>query len=233
MQAEVIDQRLAEKVRRDRLSNAGLTGKLAGWTFEAFERRQDWPEAIKCQLTCQRYADLFIRQELGNHPWLILYGNYGCGKSHLAAAIVHEVIEAGAKRCYFRVWPNYLERLMNSFGRSGDGTQKETTGEIVSELESGNLIVIDDIDKQHPTRSGWAEEKLYTGLNRRHNRNLATVLTFNFGPGDADPDAPGRLVLEKYLGRAILDRIAESQFAMVPFGGPSYRSKVMLPAVTQ
>jgi hypothetical protein len=46
----------------------------------------------------------------------------------------------------------------------------------------------------------------------------------NYGPGDVDAAAPGRLALEAYLGRAVLDRVIGAAFDVIEFSGPSYRS---------
>ena len=85
---------------------------------------------------------------------------------------------------------------------------------------------IDDLDKKDPGRSGWAREELYTVLNHRYNAQLPTILTFNYAPVEADPNAPGRLRLERYLGRALVDRVIGAAFDVVAFDGPSYRSGV-------
>jgi len=153
--------------------------------------------------------------------WLILHGGYGTGKSHLAAAVIREAMEADVPQAYFRVWTEYLKRLQASW----DDNAREHTSDIERELASGRLVVIDDIDKRRPT--AWTREVLFTALNRRYNARLPTVLTFNYGPDDVDRNAPGRLALEEYLGRATLDRLLEVSI-MVEFAGPSYRSGVEL-----
>jgi DNA replication protein DnaC len=151
------------------------------------------------------------------------------GKSHLAAAAIHEALNAGWTNCYFRVWPEYLRRLQVSWNRPKDDNGEwigESEADITEEFQKGRLIVIDDLDKRQPT--DWSRSVLYTALNHRYNAQLPTILTFNFGPDHVDPKAPGRMALENYLGGAIFDRLLQSVFDVIEFNGPSYRSGVTL-----
>jgi len=207
----------------DNLRRVGLSGWLASATFESFTEREEWRGALICKSAVEEYADALLANELGDQPWLIMYGNHGTGKSHLAAAVVHEAMGRGWTRCYFRVWPEYIARLQASWNRQ-EG--EERTRDVVAELQTGNLVVIDDLDKKQPSQSGWAEDELYTVLNHRYNKGLPTVLTFNHRPDDADPLAPGRLALEAYLGRAVLDRVIGAAYDVIEFDGPSFRSGV-------
>lgn len=184
-----------------------------------------------------KYADDLLNWRLtpnglGPNNWLILYGQYGNGKSHLAAAVIREALAHGwttpstgsGRGCYFRVWTEYLKRLQASWKPRPDDLEAEAEADIVAELQDGRLVVIDDLDKKDPTV--WTRGVLYGVLNYRYNAELPTILTFNFGPDDADPRAPGRLALEEYLGRASLDRLIGAACDVIEFGGPSFRSGV-------
>jgi DNA replication protein DnaC len=209
------------------LQQAGLVGWLADATFESYRAREDWPSAKACKVAVEAYATALLGEKLGSKPWLILHGQYGTGKSHLAAAVVHKAIEQGMRGCFFRVWPQYLKRLQASWERQPG---EERTGDIVSELQRGRLVAIDDLDKKQPSRSGWAEDELFAALNYRYNEQAPTILTFNHGPDDPyvlpNGKRAGVTALEAYLGRAALDRISGAAFDMVEFDGASFRSGV-------
>jgi len=73
-------------------------GRLKDCSFESF--RPDWSDvsAFNTTLavtlaTCRQYAA---------HPkgWLYLWGSYGTGKSHLAAAIANTLVERGVETAY-------------------------------------------------------------------------------------------------------------------------------------
>ena len=204
------------------LDRAGLIGWLGSATFDSYTTRDDWPPSHECWQRVWNYTNSLLKGELIK-PWLILYGNYGLGKSHLAAAVIREAIGSGWPACYFRVWPEYLKRLQASWDSRRDEAA-ESEADIIDELQTGQVVVIDDLDKRGPTK--WSREVLYNVLNHRYNAQLSTILTFNYGPTDIDPQALGRLALEEYLGAAILDRLIQSAFDVVEFNGPSYRSGV-------
>jgi DNA replication protein DnaC len=217
------DARIAAQVRRDSARRqAGLVGWLAGATFATFKKRDNWKAAATRAVLVRNFVDAVLVDNLGDRPWLILYGNYGTGKTHLAAAAIHEAIDYGWRDVYFRSWTEYLRRLQASWNRT-EG--EDRTSDIVAELQRGKLIAIDDLDKKEP-RSGWAGEELYTVLNYRYNACLPTILTFNCAPGAPDPDNAGHLMLERYMSRAILDRIIGARYNAIDFDGSSYRSGV-------
>lgn len=230
-----LEKREAEQAAREwerlrwaeALNRSGMVGWLASATFESYEPREDWVGANVCKAGVMDYANALFGDAVNGKPWLILHGSYGTGKSHLAAAVIHEALRKGRRQCYFRVWPQYLKRLQKSWNhREGD----EVTSDIVEELQQGTIIVIDDLDKKQPSRSGWAEDELFAVLNYRYNRALPTILTFNHSPDDPyvtpDGQTTSATALEAYLGRATLDRISQLAFDVIQFQGPSYRSSI-------
>lgn len=206
-----------------KLYRAGLVGKLADATFDSFTENEGWPGALEVKQQVMDFTRAMLAGELDIRTWLIMHGNYGTGKSHLAAAVVRHALAAGWQRCYFRVWPDYLRRFNAAWDRSRRGIlEGETEDDIVRELQFGDLVVIDDLDKRKPT--DWVLSILYSILNNRWNEEKPTILTFNYGPDDVDPKAPGRLWLERYLGRPVIDRLIDSAYATIEFNGKSYRS---------
>jgi len=103
--------------------------------------------------------------------------------------------------------------------------EDEREADIIAELTTGWLVVLDDLDKQNNT--DWERETLYTFLNQRYVGLLPTVLTLNTALDAPDPLAPGRLALERVMGRAVLDRIYEVCWGVVEFDAPSYRSGML------
>lgn len=211
------------------LKRAGLVGWLGRATFENYETRPDWPESAEVKSKVMAYCAGLVDGTIPrSQNWLILCGSFGGGKSHLAAAVVHEMLNAGQRPACFRSWPAYLERIKASWEREKRGGYRdddgptETESDIAGELQNGKVIVIDDLDKKAATE--WTKSTLYSVINHRYNAELPTILTFNYGPGEVDPHAPGRSVLETYLGRAVIDRVIGAADSIIEFNGPSYRS---------
>ncbi|MGV0976392.1 MAG: ATP-binding protein [Azonexus sp.] len=215
-QAERARLNLIDQARCRDLACAGLTGLLERATFQRFSPRADWPEAIPVRDRVWDYAESVAFNQLGDRPWLILHGNYGTGKSHLAAAIIHRALGVGLRGCAFRVWTAYLSRLqatMDKKRQTDDEFGHETQADILFELKRGAVVVIDDIDKQPATE--WARAKLFDVLNTRYNALLPTVITFNTSLTDP--------AIQDYIGGAVLDRIMQHAFDVIEFNGPSYR----------
>lgn len=195
-----------------RLERAGLTGELAGATFDAFRGRPDWREA---QVVKQRVLDWYADLLTGRAGWLVLHGGYGLGKSHLAAAVCRAVLERGEHSAFFRVWPEWLQRLQLSWGQRNE-PEAERESAIVAEMARGWLVAIDDLDKVKP--SEWAQSQLFMVINRRLTDRLPTIVTCNARPGPQ---------LAAVVGKATTDRLL-GQATVVQFEGPSYRSGVRL-----
>ncbi len=125
----------------------------------------------------------FVRaREYARRPqaWLILMGNYGCGKTHLAAAIANEALRRHY-RVLFAIVPDLLDHLRSTFGPNSE-IQYDERFETVRDVP---LLILDDLGTENTTP--WAREKLYQIINHRYNYRLSTVITSNRDPKDIEP----------------------------------------------
>lgn len=201
---------------RNALKRAALIGLRETYTFESFKDRADWLDATKVLFRVKEYAYAIARGDVSK-PWLILYGDVGMGKSHLAGAVLRDAIDNGVEDVYFRDWARYLQRIKASW-RTGhrdldDDYGAETEEDIIRELARGQIVAIDDLDKQPAT--DWSRGVLYAAINQRYSASLPAILTFNHSLTD-------RLILD-YIGPAVLDRIVQHAYDVIEFRGPSYR----------
>ncbi|MEZ4770234.1 MAG: ATP-binding protein [Caldilineales bacterium] len=122
------------------------------------------------------------------HPegWLLLTGAYGSGKTHLAAAIAHDVLGRG-EPVLFVVVPDLLDHLRATFGPSSE-TSFDDRFEAVRQSP---LLILDDFGAQSATP--WAKEKLFQILNYRYVAHLPTVLTTNLRLNEIEPRLRSRL----------------------------------------
>jgi len=103
--------------------------------------------------------------------WLLLTGSYGCGKTHLAAAIANTCVEYGMSTLFLTV-PDLLDWLRYSYGSSDVSYEQR-----FEEIRNVGLLVLDDLGAQNATP--WAVEKLFQIIDFRYLRRLPMVVTSN------------------------------------------------------
>ncbi len=174
-----IRQRRLEKLRR--ISNLI---HLKHMTFDSFEVHRG--SSAEVSMSLQEALD--VAREYAENPqgWLVFTGPYGCGKTHLAAAIANYCIEHG-RPALFVVVPDLLDYLRAAYAPNSEGTYDER----FDQVRNIPLLILDDLGTQHTTP--WAAEKLYQILNYRYNAELPTVITTNQPFLDMDPRLVSRL----------------------------------------
>ena len=128
--------------------------------------------------------------------WLLLWGDYGTGKTGLAVAALRERVRAGCTAARFITVPDLLTRLRHSYdrpetARAASGRQT-TERELLDDLLEASLLVLDDLGAERAT--DWAVERLFGVLNRRHDWHRQTVLTTNLSPRQLAEHAGQRIV---------------------------------------
>jgi DNA replication protein DnaC len=171
-------QRLVEQCA----TQAGIPD-LTERTFNAFD--PNIPGVRRAWVRCQEYAR-------SPHGFLTLLGNYGSGKTHLAAAIVNVVLANSAPALISTV-PDLLDYLRATFRPQAE----ENYDSRFEFLRTVELLVLDDLGTEGATP--WAREKLYQLINHRYNARLATVVTSNQPKGSVD----GRIVSRLNSGEVL------------------------------
>jgi len=134
--------------------------------------------------------------------WLLLEGGYGCGKTHLAAAIANNAVNTGTPTLFITV-PDLLDSLRFAFN------DPETTFEQrFDDIRNVDLLILDDFGTQNTT--SWAQEKIFQIMNYRYINKLATVITTN-------------LMLDAFEGR-VRSRLQDAEMVNhLKISAPDYR----------
>ena len=146
-------------------------GPLAECTFDTFMATGHGLTPIKQRNlklafdACQTYAQ-------APNGWLVLKGGYGCGKTHLAAAIANHRLNLGHPVLFINT-PDLLDHLRAAYSPHAETTYDER----FEQVRNASLLVLDDLGTQSNTE--WAQEKLYQIFNHRYNMRLPTVITTN------------------------------------------------------
>jgi DNA replication protein DnaC len=104
--------------------------------------------------------------------WLVLSGQVGCGKTHLAAAIKNER-DAHGLETLFKTAPDLLDYLRATYAPDSHVTYDRG----FDAIRNAEVLILDDYGAHSSTP--WAEEKLFQLLNYRFNARLGTVITTN------------------------------------------------------
>jgi len=119
--------------------------------------------------------------------WLVFQGATGCGKTHLAAAIVNYRYQA-EKPALFVVVPEFLDHLRSTFSPDS----KVSYDQLFERVKTTPLLVLDDFGEQATTP--WAQEKLYQVINYRYNARLSTVITTRYSLEEIESRISSRFV---------------------------------------
>jgi DNA replication protein DnaC len=103
--------------------------------------------------------------------WLVLLGETGCGKTHLAAAVGH-YLRARGIGVEFCVVPDLLDDLRSASREHTDAGHLE---DVLEAVRTAPCLILDDLGVHSATP--WAQEKLFQILNYRYNAKLPTVIT--------------------------------------------------------
>ena len=176
-------QEIREK-RLARLRQASNLQHLDQMTFDTFSTDasgvSEIAESLRDALNTARE---FAERPVG---WLVFTGTYGCGKTHLAAAIANSRVEQRLP-VLFVVVPDLLDYLRAAYAPDSPATYDER----FDQVRNIELLILDDLGTQNATP--WAAEKLYQILNYRYNAELPTVITMNQSLEDLDPRLASRL----------------------------------------
>ena len=184
--AEGARTRLFEMSRLDRLSHL---------TFDNFEAQGNkkadklmTPQDKNSLQSAHERGEDFARMQKG---WLLIEGGYGCGKTHLAAAMANFAVSNGTPTLFITV-PDLLDTLRFAY------SDPETTFEArFEEVRNCDLLILDDFGTQNAT--GWAQEKLFQIMNYRYINKLPTVITTNLMLDEIESRIRSRLQDEEFV----------------------------------
>lgn len=140
---------------------------------------------------------------------LVLTGNSGSGKTHLAVAVLRELARAGkvdSERARFIPVPELLAEIRTSYtGRGPD------EGELIDNYAALPYLVLDDLGAEKSTE--WSISTLYLIIDRRHRDLRPTIVTTNLSLDE----------IAVCLSPRIASRLASGKVIVI--STPDYRTK--------
>ncbi|MGI6129108.1 MAG: ATP-binding protein [bacterium] len=202
-------QEAEKKQLEKKLAAAGLRKRFRSRSFENFSvtglNRPAW-EAAKA------YAHNF-RNHRESGKSLFLVGDTGRGKTHLAAAVLTEVVRQGFKAAFVVT----IELLGDI--RATYQSEYKTEGQVLQPLREVDLLVLDDISALDQY-SDWEKGKIFELINMRYEAEKPLLVTSNKMVG----------WIKDRLGKKVVDRLLEMCGDFIPVSGDNYRERIAFQA---
>jgi DNA replication protein DnaC len=205
MEAEA--QRAEQRHRvREAFGRAGIPERFKGRTFDAY--RAECGKSLAALNLCREYAADFPNRKTRGQS-IVMCGNTGTGKTHLACAIAHTVIEQGAEAVYATA-SRAFRSVKDTYRRDAELSETEA----IKRFTYPDLLILDEIGVQYGSDS--EKNILFDIINERYERLLPTILISNLSLEN----------LAGYVGDRVLDRMKENGGKLLVCDWKSHRGAV-------
>lgn len=197
-----MEQRMVEY----QLGRAMIPVRFRDRDFSTYEA--DSPGKAVALDICRRYAENFPEMRKRGAS-IILCGNTGTGKTHLANAIALKVISEHKKTALYITVGRALRQVKQTFSRDS----KETEQHAIETFGKPDLLILDEVGVQYG--SDTEKNILFEIINERYEAMKPTILISNLAL-----DA-----LKEYTGDRVLDRMKENGGKLIVFDWKSKRGE--------
>lgn len=206
---QAVAQVKAERLNGELIAT-GITPRFRKCNFDSYVTGDDRAKQRALSI-CRKYAEGF-EDHLAAGRALMLMGEIGTGKTHMASAILQHVVHIGGYTGLIVTAESITQAVTDSF-RSNSGPSKT---DLINELASVDLLVVDEVGV-HSVRSGkdFTPSLLHETIDRRYQLIKPTILVSNQKPED----------LHSFIGPRAADRLRENGGLLAPFTWKSARSE--------
>ena len=174
-----------EQVGGHRLAAANIPKRYQHCTLENFSAYNPSLERAleQARRVPRRFPSANNLREQGRG--LLLGGLPGVGKTHLAVAVLKQVMNSSPARGLFYDTRDLLRVIRSTY----DPSIRTTELEVLRPVMTADLLVLDDLGAEKT--SEWVEETMNLIVNTRYNERRLTIFTTNYVdiPDDTDPNS--------------------------------------------
>lgn len=152
----------------------------------------------------QTKAKVDVKHFLRDYPTidfgLLFMGTCGVGKTHLAVAVLRQIIIEKRCRGLFYDFRDLLREIQSSWNSVSQASELE----VLRPVLEAELLVLDELGANKPT--DWVRDTVAHIINYRYNEKRLTIFTSNYLD---EPSKPGEETLTDRIGRHLRSRLLE------------------------
>ncbi len=198
---------------------ANIPRRYSNCRLENFEvHNESHRDALKIST---KFVNDFPAMDVG----LLFIGPCGVGKTHLAVAMIQDLIMKKGVPCIFYDFRELIKEIQSTFTAESALTETAVLGPVFD----CDVLVLDELGAKRTT--AWVEETVFYIINQRYNQKKVTIFTTNYP--DTDPSEDKRDSFYKKGGESLIDRIGVrlrsriyEMCKVVEVGGEDYRKNV-------
>src|SRR6185312_7206680 len=164
---------------RDLKESANIPPLYQHASLDNFQMPADNPVARQGLGTALMQVRSFTREfPAANRPGLLLTGDSGAGKTHLAVAAMRVLIDKGHE-CLFFDYQNLLDRIRSGYDAASGAAERETYRAAL-DVE---VLLLDDLGTKKVTE--WVEDTVTAIITYRCNQRKPLIATTNLTDNDS------------------------------------------------
>jgi len=182
-----------ERWKQSLFEQANIPRRYQNCSLDNFEVHNDsHRDALKI---CRQFVKNYPAQDVG----LVFIGPCGVGKTHLAVAIIQELMRTKDASCVFYDFRDLIREIQGTFTPESTLTESD----ILAPVFQSDVLVLDELGAKRTT--AWVEETVFYIINHRYNHKKMTLFTTNYP--DTDESEDKRDSFYKKGDESLIDRI--------------------------